>query len=131
MKWYHWLLRPLLNWWGTLSGFSGCGICGDRWNWKKPHEVAFAQGISAFPTCEECWQSAQLEEIVRAARKLGDKWIEYASISRRYASRMIAAVEKAAKKRCNFCPVGPQRKGIVPAACVGCARKEIEKGKEA
>jgi hypothetical protein len=28
---------------------------------------------------------------------------------------------------CEKCPVGPPIKGIVRAACVGCARKEIEK----
>jgi len=135
LKWYHKLLRPLFNWYGALCGNSGCLICGDRWNWKKPHVVRLLREDGAFPTCEECWQTASLDEIVSAARKLGDMWVKQSDflqecVVRRNASRMIAAVEEAAKKRCDFCPVGPQRKGIVPAACVGCARKEIEKEAE-
>lgn len=132
MKWYHWLFRPLFNVVGELRGNSGCGVCGDRWNWKEPHVVRLLQESGVFPTCEECWQTASTEEIVRAATKLGNMWVRQSDflkerVVRRNASRMVAAVEEAAKKRCCVCPVGPKRKGIVPAACVGCAIKEIEK----
>lgn len=89
---------------------------------------------SAFPVCEECWKTASTEQIVAAARKLGDIWIHSSNLcveqlrkTRCKASRMVKAVEKAAKKRCDFCPIGPQRKGILRAACVGCRREEIEK----
>jgi hypothetical protein len=41
-KWYHKLFRPLLNAVGTLKGISGCLICGDKWNWKMTHTVAYS-----------------------------------------------------------------------------------------
>lgn len=99
MKWYHRLFRPLFNWYGALSGISGCLICGDRWNWKKMRRVAFAPGEAAFPTCEECWQNASSSEIVRAAKRLAAKWIDdlpFDVPTDRKAHKMIAAVEKAA-----------------------------------
>jgi hypothetical protein len=102
LKWYHRLFRSLRNWYGALSGGSGCPICGDRWNWKEPHTIAFAPGEGAFPTCEECWQNASSDEIVRAAKRLATKWIEdnpFNAPTDRKAHKMIAAVEKAALER--------------------------------
>lgn len=134
MKWYHCLFRPLRNWIGALNGLSGCQLCGDKWNWKKPHIVQLTSFESAFPVCDECWKTAKTEDIVRAARNLGDMWICSPSLcaeqlrkTRRKASLMVKAVEKAAKKRCDFCPVGPMRKYMMPVACVGCVSKQIEK----
>jgi len=71
----HNILRPLLNLWGRIQGISGCLICGDTWNWKKPHNVLFKRNVSAFPTCEECWQTAPKHLIETATHELGRKWI--------------------------------------------------------
>lgn len=33
---------------------SGCGRCGDKWNWKQHHDT-WLGATGMFPLCEECW----------------------------------------------------------------------------
>lgn len=99
-KWYHKLLRPLLNAIGTLEGMSGCGICGDKWNWKMSHNVMLSSREGAFPTCEECWQTRGVNEIVRAAHHLAAMWVSqsYTNLDKQEAkaNAMVEAVRIAA-----------------------------------
>jgi hypothetical protein len=128
-KWYHKLLRPLLNAVGALKGFSGCGICGDKWNWKKSHDVEYSWPANpdekemeisitiglkkadqklgytnrgaAFPTCEECWQTKSADEIVGAACRLSLLWRVQSPGAKTeiQANAMVEAVDAAACAR--------------------------------
>jgi len=71
---FHKALRPIFNLIGALKGYSGCLICGDTWDWKKPHFIEYQYDRGAFPTCEECWQTRTDEEIIGAAIDLASKW---------------------------------------------------------
>lgn len=71
----HKIVRPLLNYWGRVHGISGCGICGDTWNWKKSHDIDYKKNRSAFPICEECWQTAPAHLIEQATHELARTWI--------------------------------------------------------
>jgi len=71
--WYR-ILAPILNWYGRSKGISGCLICGDNWNWKQAHYIEMRKGESAFPTCQECWDTCSDREILRAAEELGMTW---------------------------------------------------------
>jgi len=67
------LLRPFLNLQGA-NRFSGCIICGDRWNWKKHHRIQGPGGIGMFPYCEECHRKATKEQKLRAINRLYLLW---------------------------------------------------------
>jgi len=56
------LKRRSLNWVGDQQGYGGCNRCGDRWSWKKLHNLELASGIGCFPLCEECWKNTTKEE---------------------------------------------------------------------
>lgn len=70
------------RWWknlrGKLSGYSGCGCCGDRWNWKESHHIRYSDMYGAshgvFPVCEECWHTKTEREIMFAAADLANLW---------------------------------------------------------
>jgi hypothetical protein len=95
-----WLLRQVRNLLG--AGYSGCGICGDRWNWKKEHTVNYAPHRGAFPVCEECWQNASDEEIISAAYELASEWVvqrPHSAETAKAADLMVQAVMKEARAR--------------------------------
>ena len=98
------ILRRVRNFLGV--GYSGCLICGDKWNWKKNHTVQYSQSQGAFPTCEECWQNPNVsnEEIIRAAESLAVLWrrlspIEHFEETCEKTTRMVNAVKEAVKTR--------------------------------
>jgi len=63
------LIAMLRNFVGSLKGISGCGICGDKWNWKKEHIFPYEKGRGAFPICEECWRTASASQIKEATKQ--------------------------------------------------------------
>ena len=74
-KWYHHLLRPFLNWWGsTMEGNSSCYICGDSWWWKKSHTIYTVKNRGMFPYCEECHLTASKSQKHVAIALLGSSW---------------------------------------------------------
>ena len=54
------IFSRLRNFLGHKDGFGGCLRCGDTWNWKKHHNISYAQGRGMFPLCEECYRSASV-----------------------------------------------------------------------
>lgn len=72
---FHKILRPILNWWGGIQGYSGCGICGDRWSWKEGHTIKMTETQGAFPICEECWKTKSDYLIRTAVNELGRVWV--------------------------------------------------------
>ena len=96
------ILRKIRNFIGNFEGYSGCGICGDTWNWKKEHQI---EGDGAFPTCEECWQTRSDDEILEASDKLAMLWLKdepyYSGISetQKRAKHLIKATKEALKNR--------------------------------
>jgi hypothetical protein len=90
------------NFLGRMKGCSGCGICGDTWNWKKEHVVEYAEGRGAFPVCEECWRKAPEEAIIKAAVELGDLWLRDSPTSAYQQNKvnlMLEAVNKEVRMR--------------------------------
>lgn len=61
-KWYHKILRPFLNFSGTIQGYSGCGVCGDTWNWKKEHTIKLSERNLKYIDLLEYVTSAQIWE---------------------------------------------------------------------
>jgi len=143
-KWYHKLLRPLLNAIGALKGISGCGVCGDKWNWKKSHdveyswpanpkekemEIAIVIGLkkvdsklgypnrcAAFPTCEECWQTKSADGIVNAAYRLSLQWRMQSSVLKTEETETQAKAMVEAVKTAAYARVFISEKGYTERA---------------
>jgi len=63
---------------GKSNGYGGCSICGNTWNWKKPHYIGKARRACTsgmFPYCEECNGAVSNAVKLRAIAKLVAKWI--------------------------------------------------------
>lgn len=93
------ILRKLRNLKGELQGISGCGICGDTWNWKKEHNID-----GAFPICEECWQTRSDRQIFNASNALAKLWMDDTPFSHREetckrAQHLLDATVDALKNR--------------------------------
>ncbi len=73
-KWYHHLLRGVYNFLGSRQGYSGCGICGDSWWWKKNHTISTGYHGGIFPFCEECHLMASRDQKHKAIIDLGNLW---------------------------------------------------------
>jgi len=90
--------RLIRNFVGNLKGVSGCMVCGDRWNWKKEHDIA---NFGAFPFCEECWQryrKSSPDKLVQGAERLATIWMRDTSFSHRaeteeHALQMFVALK--------------------------------------
>ena len=92
------------NLWGRLKGYSGCYICGNRWNWKKPHLIELEtrtisgvgeMNICANPVCEECWETQPTYKVIFAADKLAYKWMHESSwIGFKEACRRASVLRK-------------------------------------
>lgn len=96
------LIRAIQN--ARGAGFSGCGICGDKWNWKQPHTITYAEGQGVFPVCEECWQTKSDEEIMRATKDLMVQWLvqspaHFYKFTEEKVRKVLPAVEKALQER--------------------------------
>ena len=60
---------------GRRNGYSGCGKCGDTWNWKEPHSTIYNEyGTGCFPLCKECWQKLTPEQRLPFYMQLVDLW---------------------------------------------------------
>ena len=72
------MIRFIKNLIGNLRGYSGCVLCGDRWNWKKYHLINYSSSRGIFPLCEECWNEVKDNKtaIMYCVRKLVDEWIK-------------------------------------------------------
>lgn len=86
------------------AGFSGCGICGDKWSWKKEHAIPYDKNNGVFPVCEECWQTKSNEEIMRATKDLMEKWLvqspaHYYKDTQKKVRKVLLAIEKALLER--------------------------------
>jgi len=95
-------LRLIRNLLGDMKGYSGCGICGDKWSWKREHVIMYAENMGAFPVCEECWQKAPEEKIIEASEKLAWIWVEQEWWSKEIQEKarlMVEAVKKEVKVR--------------------------------
>jgi hypothetical protein len=95
------LLRIIKDIIGDSRGYSGCGICGDTWDWKEKHTVMYTPNKGVFVVCEECWKSKPDYEIGGAAEKLAAKRLSqgYSKEIREDEELMVAAVKKAASER--------------------------------
>ena len=97
------IVRFLRNTFSSPS-YSGCGICGDSWNWKKPHDIKISDHEGAFPICEECWQTKSNEEIMRATKALIRKWLDQSPCdhfeeTKRKGELLVENTEKALNER--------------------------------
>ena len=64
-------------------GYSGCGRCGDTWDWKPSHTTPYCGRPGCFPLCEECWSSLTPSTRLPYYLQLVDLW-ESMSVSRDY-----------------------------------------------
>ena len=69
------VLRIIKNKIGNILGYGKCKICGDSWYWKKPYQVKYKEGFSAFPYCEECNKFEPVEMKLAAAYTLFSMWM--------------------------------------------------------
>lgn len=66
---------------GEARGHSGCLNCGDRWNWKKPHDIEYERKgdnrSGMFPLCDECFQKLPVDTIMDFCSQLLTEWIGF------------------------------------------------------
>lgn len=98
------IIRRLKNFIGEIKGISGCGICGDNWNWKKEHSIHYSRSNGAFPFCEECWQTKPDEELIRCTINLFDLWMAQVPYShmeetKLHGEQMLATLKEDLKTR--------------------------------
>lgn len=61
--------------WGNIHGYSGCGICGETWDYTKEHLIEYDnKNGGAFPICEKCFRNASLDQIDHAIDLLVSDW---------------------------------------------------------
>jgi hypothetical protein len=70
--------RQRLNQAGQALHYGHCYICGDRWNWKRPHCIGVGTGHSAFPYCEDCHITAKKSRKLAAMARLTWLWLREA-----------------------------------------------------
>jgi hypothetical protein len=66
--------RARLNEQGRLEGYGACLQCGDRWNWKPAHTIAYGAGQGMFPLCEYDYWRLPLERVEHHIRQLVGVW---------------------------------------------------------
>jgi hypothetical protein len=109
------LVRKLRNIFAPPN-VSGCLICGDKWSWKKHHNIPYSENNYAFPVCEECWQTAPSKSIMMAVRELGQKWIWQSPAAHLieatdHAQLLIIAAEEQLSKRGEKIPLSFSNSG--------------------
>ena len=66
--------RSRLNEQGRLEGYGACLQCGDRWNWKPAHTIAYGAGQGMFPLCEYDYWRLPVERVEHHIRQLVREW---------------------------------------------------------
>jgi hypothetical protein len=66
--------RARLNEEGRLEGYGACLECGDRWNWKPAHTIAYGAGQGMFPLCEYDYWHLPVERVADHIRRLVREW---------------------------------------------------------
>lgn len=65
---------------GSIQGYGQCYECGDTWNWKREHIIAYEPderfSSGAFPLCEECFWKVSEKRLVHGINALINNWIE-------------------------------------------------------
>lgn len=67
-------LKKAKNQLGQLKGYSGCGRCGDTWNWKESETIYYSERKGMFPICKECFKELDEKEILDYCKKLMKHW---------------------------------------------------------
>jgi len=96
------IIYRIFNFIGYMKGYGHCKICRDSWWWKKYHVIPYKEGHGAFPYCEECHNTKNLQDKIFAMDTLLTHWMfDTPNLTNNYIDELVESyhlIQEAIKK---------------------------------